>query len=64
MKNVKDLRKQASKIIKGIEAGTLTVDKGQSMVRAMNTMVSSAKAQIEHYKAIGKKSKISFLITD
>jgi hypothetical protein len=63
MKNVKELRNKASKIITGLENGTLSDKNAQAMIRAMNVMVSSSKAQIDHYKMIGKKSKIDFLIT-
>jgi|26BtaG_2_1085354.scaffolds.fasta_scaffold31859_3 hypothetical protein len=64
MKNVKELRKTASKVIDSLMNGSIDSKNAKVVVAGMNTMISSAKAQIVHYKAMGKKSKINFLITD
>ncbi len=64
MKNVKALRDEASSMIKELRNGSLDAKTAKVVVGGMNTMINSAKQQVVHYKAMGKKSKINFLITD
>ncbi len=64
MRNVKDLRKTASDVVSKLMTGTIDVKNAKVIVAALNTMISSTKAQLLHYKAMGKKSKIAFLITE
>ena len=64
MKDVKALRHEAANTITAIKNGKMDIKEAQTIVRTMNSMISSSKAQIDHYRAIGKKSKINFLVTD
>ena len=64
MRNVKELRDESAKVLQGLKDGNIDVQDAQVRVRALNTMISSAKTQVEHYQQIGRKDSISFLISD
>lgn len=61
MENVTDVRKKASETIEKLENGNTDHRNAQVVVNALNVMIASAKAQIEHYKSLGVKTKIAFL---
>ncbi len=61
MKNVKELRAISSKLVKDLQNDKVGYKTANVIIRAMNTSISSAKVQVVHNKAVGKRGKIAFL---
>lgn len=64
LKNVGSVRKNLSGLYDLIVAGNIEHHQAAIAVRACDVIIKTARAQIEHYKAIGSKKKIDFLHTN
>ncbi len=61
MDNIKDVRTEATATIAGLKDGSIHHSKGAVIVKALNVFISSAKAQLEHSRLMGKSTEIDFL---
>jgi hypothetical protein len=62
MNNVKELRKELSKLFDGVKNKQIEIQQGKAMVATSNAILKSIQLELEHNKFVGaKKKKIDWL---
>lgn len=60
-KGMDDLRKVIFDAIEGVKSGAVTVEKAKAMNALIESMIGTAKVEVEYMKATGAKNASGFL---
>jgi len=61
MKNTTELRNELTKVFKDVKAKKMNLNTANSLIRTSQTMLNSAKIQLQQNKFLGIEEKINFL---